>query len=162
MLVNLSEIKQFYLVFQDSIQHINSQFNKPCICTNHKKKSNSLASDLLQQYLHYAPVQIIQGICKKNINPHVYWSSIFKGLQQKNKAYIYTHSNKVYSPEQLSQESSRRASDTRFILLRNHTGKLVVTASSHIRPQITDRHTCFTEMGNKQHHSLTCYTTATY
>lgn len=94
--------------------------------------------------------------------PHVYWSLIFKGLQRKNKAYIHTHSNKVYSPEQLSQESSHRASATRFILLQNHTGKPVVTASSHIRPQITERHTCFTEMGNKQQHSLTCYITATY
>lgn len=78
------------------------------------------------------------------------------------KAHIHTQSNKVYSPEQPSQENSHRVSDTRFILFQNHAGELVVTASSRVRPQTTDRHTCFTETGNKQEHYLTRYIMGTH
>lgn len=156
MLVNLSEIKQFYFVFQDSVQNINSQFNKPWIYTNHtQKKSNSLASYWLQQYLHYAPVQVRKCSCKKNWEILVCTGAWFlKHSGGRGKAHIRTRSNKVYSPEQPSQENSRRVSDTRFILFWNHAGELVVTAWSRVRPQTTDRRTCFTEMGNKQEHYL--------
>lgn len=54
---------------------------------------------------------------------------IFEALQgKKNQADIHTHSNKVYSPEQSSQENSQRVSDARFTLVWNHTGNQDVTS----------------------------------
>lgn len=50
-----------------------------------------------------------------------------KHFRGKKQADIHTHSNKVYSPEQSSQESSQRVSDIRFTLFQNHTGEGVVT-----------------------------------
>lgn len=120
MLVNLNEIKQFY--FKSS----KTQYNTPIVSfislefmlITHKK-SNSLASYLLQQYLHYAPVQVRKGSCKKTQrNPHVHWSLIFEALQGGEEAKADIHHRAVRSTARSSHRSrTARVSDTRFTLL---------------------------------------------
>lgn len=131
------------------------------------KKSNSLASHLLQQYLYYAPVQekAATKITEKSscILELDFWSALGGrgGKTPKQLTFTHTHSTKVYSPEQSSQENSQTVPDTRFILFRNHTGALVVTAWSH--KTSNDRQPyLFYKMGNKQEHYLTRYITGTH
>lgn len=99
----------------------------------------------LQHHIYYSNIYIVpqyesEKAAAKIRNPQVYWSIIFEAFQgiKKRKAHIHTLSSKFYSPEQSSQANSRRVSDTRLILFRNHTGELVITASSRVRPQATD------------------------
>lgn len=102
-------------------------------------KNNSLASYLLQQYLHYAPVWVRKGSCKNEKSSCILELDFCSTLgNKKRKAHIHTLSSKFHSPEQSSQANSQRVSDTRLILFWNHTGELVITASSRVRPQATD------------------------
>lgn len=133
------------------------------------KKSNSLASYLLQQYLYimlqFKTEKAATKITEKSscILELDFWSALGGrgGRTPKQLTFTHTQSTKVYSPEQSSQENSQTVPDTRFILFWNHTGAPVVTAWSHKTSNYRQTY-LFYKMGNKQERYLTRYIMGTH
>lgn len=97
----------------------------------------------------------------KKINPHVYWSLIFEALKGKKNKQTFT-----YTAARSTTQSSHLRRTTIELLTRGlpYSGTTLKTKLSptNIRPQTTDRQTCFTEMGNEQEHFLAPYVMGTH
>lgn len=92
----------------------------------------------------------------KKINPHVYWSLIFEALQGEKNKQTFTHT----AIRSTAQSSHLRRTAKEFLTERlPYFGTTLESKLSptNIRPQTTDRQTCFTEMGNKEEHFLAPY-----
>jgi len=95
MLVNLSKIKQFY--FKSS----KTQYNTSTVSLISLEfiliTQKVTPAYLLQQYLHYAPVQVRKGsLQKKPRNSQVNWSLIFETVyenKEKKTTLTFTHTH---------------------------------------------------------------------
>lgn len=95
MLVNLGKIKQFY--FKSS----KTQYNTSTVSLISLEfiliTQKVTPAYLLQQYLHYAPVQVRKGsLQKKPRNSQVNWSLIFETVyenKEKKTTLTFTHTH---------------------------------------------------------------------
>lgn len=120
MLVNLGKIKQFY--FKSS----KTQYNTSTVSLISLEfiliTQKVTPAYLLQQYLHYAPVQVRKGsLQKKPRNSQVNWSLIFETVyenKEKKTTLTFTHTHTCKSTAQCSHLSRCHptASLTGFIL----------------------------------------------
>lgn len=121
MLVNLSKIKQFY--FKSS----KTQYNTSTVSLISLEfiliTQKVTPAYLLQQYLHYAPVQVRKGSLQKKKKPRnsqVNWSLIFETVYEnkEKKQLSHSHTHTCKSTAQCSHLSRCHptASLTGFIL----------------------------------------------
>lgn len=92
MLVNLGKIKQFY--FKSS----KTQYNTSTVSLISLEfiliTQKVTPAYLLQQYLHYAPVQVRKGsLQKKPRNSQVNWSLIFETVYENKEKKQLSHSH---------------------------------------------------------------------